>query len=63
MGCSDLLGLSSDMRASGVEPCVDRANEGIDSHDGKPARVELDGEIDASLPSVPAGSNNGNTAS
>jgi len=51
------------MRASGVEPCVDRANEGIDSHDGKPARVELDGEIDASLPSVPAGSNNGNTAS
>jgi hypothetical protein len=57
------LGLSIAMRASGEEHCVGRAKEGIDSHDGKPVRVELDGEIDVSPASGDDGFNSGNTVS
>ena len=64
MRCKDRLGLSRsiDMRASDVDSCVGSTKEGMESQEGNPASVALEGEVGASSVSTEV-SKSGNTAS
>ena len=50
------------MRASGVDDCVGKTKEGIESHDGNPVSVEMEGDVGMSS-SRGHMSNSGNTVS